>query len=345
MKKLRTTIRLRSGLWVAAVMMLTLALAACGGNSKAESGVTSDNIAGGSAFKVALLTPGPVNDNGWNAIAYSGLMKIKDELGAQTQFSEKVTPSDMNEFIRGYATDGYNVIIGHGFEFADPMMAVAKDFPDIWFLVTSASVSQSPNVASISINNREQGYLMGTVAAFMSKSGTVAAIGGTDIPPITNSVKGFEEGAKAAVPTIEVLTTMTGSNDDIAKAKETAISLIEKGADVVMTNANQAGTGGIEAAKQKGVLAIGSNQDQNPNAPDTVVTSVIQDYPKAMSVVVKSIKDGQMKSEALTLGVKEGAVYLAPYHGFETTMTPAVKDKIEATVKALADGSLTMKNE
>ncbi|MFC4101183.1 BMP family protein [Paenibacillus xanthanilyticus] len=344
MKK-KTSKSMRSGLWLAALMMLAVALSACGGNAKETAGGASDNGAGESGFKVALLTPGPVNDSGWNAIAYNGLMKIKDELGAKTQYSEKVTQSDMNEFIRGYATDGYNVIIGHGFEFADPMMAVAKDFPDTWFLVTSASVSQSPNVASISINNREQGYLMGTVAALMSETGTVAAIGGTEIPPITNSVKGFEEGAKAAVPDIEVLTTMTGSNDDIAKAKETAISLIEKGADVVMTNANQAGSGGIEAAKQKGMLAIGSNQDQNPNAPDTVVTSVIQDYPKAMSVVVKSIMDGAMKPEAQTLGVKEGAVYLAPYHGFDAKMAQEVKDKIAATVKALEDGTLTMKNE
>ncbi|MFB9328465.1 BMP family protein [Paenibacillus aurantiacus] len=343
--KRKTSNRLKSGLWLTAVMVLALALTACGGNAKEASGGTSDKTEGGGDFKVALLTPGPVNDNGWNAIAYNGLTKIKDELGAQTQYSEKVTPSDMTEFIRGYATDGYNVIIGHGFEFADPMKAVAQDFPDTWFLVTSASVSQSPNVASISINNREQGYLMGTVAALMSKSGTVAAIGGTDIPPMTNSVKGFEEGAKATVPSIEVLTTMTGSNDDIAKAKETAISLIEKGADVVMTNANQAGTGGIEAAKQKGVLAIGSNQDQNPNAPDTVVTSVIQDYPKAMAVVVKSIMDGTMKPEAQTLGVKEGAVYLAPYHGFDATMSQEVKDKIDATVKAMTDGTLAMKNE
>lgn len=318
---------------------------AAGGVSEKKESDTASTLSSDKEMKVALLTPGPVNDSGWNSVAYGGLQQIEKELGAEVQYSEKVTQSDMAEFIRGYAMDGFNVVIGHGFEFAEPMMSIAKEFPDTWFLVTSASVSQSPNVASISINNREQGYLMGTVAALMSESGTVAAIGGMEIPPITNSVKGFEEGAKAAVEGINVLTTMTGSSDDIAKAKETAISLIEKGADVVMTNANQAGMGGIEAAKQEGVLAVGSNQDQNPSAPDTVVTSVIQDYPKAMTVTVKSIMDGTMKPEPLSLGVQEGAVYLSPYHGFESKVSQEIKDKIEQTIDALSSGEISVNNE
>lgn len=333
--------------WFAACMLITLTavMAACGGGGSASTQPDSGSSGGGDEFKVALLTPGPVNDNGWNSIAYNGLKQIEEELGAATQYSEKVAASDMKEFILGYASEGYDVVIGHGFEFADVMKEVAKDYPETWFLVTSATVSQEPNVASISINNREQGYLMGTVAALMSKTGTVAAIGGTEIPPISNSVKGFEEGAKAAVPSVQVLTTMTGSNDDITKAKETAISLIEKGADVVMTNANAAGLGGIEAAKQEGVLAIGSNQDQNPKAPDTVVTSVIQDYPKAMAVVVKRIKDGAMKAEAQTLGVKDGAVYLSPYHGFDGKIPQQTKDKIEEAVQSLKDGKIQLSNE
>ncbi|MBB3110268.1 basic membrane protein A [Paenibacillus phyllosphaerae] len=338
--------RLNHGTWAIILLVLALTVSGCGSsNSETTAANEASSAASGGDFKVALLTPGPVNDNGWNAVAYQGLQQIGEELKAETKYSEKVTQSDMNEFIRGYADDGFNVIIGHGFEFADAMMAVANDYPNTWFLVTSASVSQEPNVASISINNRQQGYLMGTVAALMSTTGTVAAIGGMDIPPISNSVKGFEEGAKAAVSGINVLTAMTGSNDDIAKAKETAISLIEKGADVVMTNANQAGSGGIDASKQKAVLAIGSNQDQNPSAPDTVVTSVIQDYPKAMTVVVKRIMDGEMKPEAQTLGVKEGAVYLSPYHGFDGKIPQETKDRIEQTVQGLADGTIEVSNE
>ncbi|MCM3129176.1 BMP family protein [Paenibacillus provencensis] len=333
------------------ILGIAVLLAGCGG--AAESGQSEEAAAGSGTpvtesnqpLKVALLTPGPVNDNGWNATAYKGLKQIESELGAEVQYSEKVAQSDMGEFIRGYGMDGYDVVIGHGFEFAEPMMSVAGEYPDTWFLVTSATVSQSPNVASISINNREQGYLMGTVAALMSETGTVAAIGGQEIPPITNSVKGFEEGAKAAVPDISVLTTMTGSSDDVAKAKETAISLIEKGADVVMTNANQAGMGGIDAAKQEGVLAIGSNEDLNPVAPDTVVTSVIQDYPTAMTAAIKSIMNGTMKAEPMSLGVKDGAVYMSPYHGFEEKMTQEVKDKVQATIDALKSGEISVQNE
>lgn len=326
-----------------AVLCLGLAMAltaACGGNTGGSSSGDGDK-----PLKVALLTPGPINDNGWNATAYAGLMLIKEELGAETVYSEKVGNSDAAEFIRGYAEDGYDVIIGHGFEYGEFMKEIAPDFEDTWFLVNSSTLSQEPNLTSLSLNNKEQGYLMGSIAALMSKTGTVAAIGGSEIPPITNSVAGFEMGAKEAVPSIHVLTTMLGGDNDIAKAKETAISFIEEGADVIMTNANQAGLGGIEAAKQKGVLAVGSNQDQNPNGPDTVVTSVIQDYPQAMKVVVERMMKDEMKAESQLLGVKDGAIYLAPFHGFEDKIPQETKDSIEAIIASLKDGSKVISND
>lgn len=333
---------------VLGLCFLMILLAACGSN-KSESGSDSNSAGaasgGGKKLKVALLTPGPVNDNGWNATAYAGLMKIKEELGAETAYSEKVSNSDAAEFIRGYADDGYDVIIGHGFEYGDIMKDIAPDYKDSWFLVNSSTISQEPNLASLSLNNSEQGYLMGSIAALMSKSGTVAAIGGSDIPPITNSVKGFELGAKETVSSIKVLSTMMGSDNDVAKAKETAISFIEQGADVVMTNANQAGLGGIEAAQQKGVFAIGSNQDQNPSGPDTVITSVIQDYPEAMKVVVERIQQGEMKAASQLLGVKDGAIYLAPFHGFEDKIPQDVKDKINAIIDALKSGEKVIGNQ
>ncbi|MGO4108748.1 BMP family protein [Paenibacillus sp. YAF4_2] len=338
--------RFGKSLAVLCICLVMVVVTACGGkNSAGSSNAGSESSSGEKPLKVALLTPGPINDNGWNATAYAGLMKIKEELGAETAYSEKVGTSDAAEFIRGYADDGYDVIIGHGFEYGDVMKEIAPDYTDTWFLVNSATITQEPNLTSLSLNNKEQGYLMGSIAALMSKSGTVAAIGGSEIPPITNSVAGFELGAKEMIPSINVLTTMLGSDNDVAKAKETAISFIEKGADVVMTNANQAGLGGIEAAQQKGVYAIGSNQDQNSSGPDTVVTSVIQDYPEAMKVVVERIKNKQMKAESQLLGVKDGAIYLAPFHGFEDKLSQEIKDKINAVVELLKSGEKVISTE
>jgi basic membrane protein A len=342
------TKRFSKALAVLGISLVMIFVAACGGGNTetGNSGNTGDDGGtSGKALKVALLTPGPINDNGWNATAYAGLMKIKEELGAETAYSEKVGNSDAAEFIRGYAEDGYDVIIGHGFEYGDVMKEIAPDFEKTWFLVNSSTITQEPNLTSLSLNNSEQGYLMGSIAALLSKTGTVAAIGGSEIPPITKSVAGFEKGAKETVANINVLTTMLGSDNDVAKAKETAITFIENGADVVMTNANQAGLGGIEAAEQKGVLAIGSNQDQNSNGPDTVATSVIQDYPEAMKVVVERIKNKEMKAESQLLGVKDGAIYLAPYHGFEDKISQEIKDKINAIVESLKSGSKVITNE
>lgn len=291
-------------------------------------------------FRVGLLLPGTINDQGWNATAYAGLMKIKEGLGAEVAFAEKVAPSDYEEVFRGYASQGYDVVFGHGFEFGDAAKKVAKEFPKVKFIVTSTTIFQEPNVSSIKNDSLQQGFLAGVVAGLLTKSNVIGSVGGMEIPPITEYNKGFEMGSKYVNPKVKALTAITGSFDDAAKAKETAVAMIKQGADIVTHDADQAGLGVIEAAKANKVPAIGAVGDQASLAPDLIITSALNDMAKAFVVAAKMAKDGSLKPQSYTMGVKEGVVGLAPFRNFEGKLTAEQKAKIQEVLKDLETGKL-----
>jgi basic membrane protein A len=287
-------------------------------------------------LKVALLLPGTINDNGWNATAYNGLKMIEKDLGTEIAYTEKVAQSDQEETFRNYISQGFNVLIGHGFEFGDAAKRVAKDNPNVKFLITSTDISQGPNLASINTNPMQMGFLEGVVAGLATKSNILGAVGGMEIPPITLAIQGFEAGVKYINPNAQVFISMTGDFDDAVKAKESAKALIGKGADVVMLDADQAGLGVIEACKEKGVYAVSSIAVQHELAPDTVLGSGISDVPKAMELAVKHVIDGDFKAQFYDVGVKEGVVYLVPNPKFESIY----KEKIDQVVSDIKSGKI-----
>ena len=144
---------------------------------------------------------------------------------------------------------GNDVVIAHGAEFGDAIKAVAEEYPDIQFIVTSTNITKGKNLSSLNNNYRQAGFLQGAFAAMMSKSGVVGGIGGMAIPPIANDLAGFEAGAKYVKPSIKVLTAMTGNFDDANAVKEQAIAYISQGADMIMVDADHAGVGGYVAAE------------------------------------------------------------------------------------------------
>lgn len=291
-----------------------------------------------------MVLPGPINDNGWNATAYEGLKAMEKELGVEVAYTENVSQSDQEEIMRGYAQQGYDIIIAHGFQFAGAAQKVAPQFSKSIFVINNGSVAKD-NVCSLVVDNYQIGFLQGAIAAILTKTNKVAAIGGEEMPPIRETLDGFVEGAKYINPNIDVKTAMTGSFTDVAKMKEMTLSLINQGCDVVMGDANQASLGAIQAAQEKNVLAIGYGADLNNVAPNTVVTSVVQSWSKAMIAFGKIVQEGKYEPKVYYMGVKEGAVYLAPFHGFESKLSAEVKDKINKVVEDVKSGKVEMKRK
>jgi basic membrane protein A len=312
-----------------ALAVFVAGTAAAGGGSQSAGGASS------SSYKVGVLMSGPINDGGWNASAYAGLTEIKNKYPDVTvSYQESIPPSNFEEIFRTYASQGYSLIFGHGFQFGDTAVKVAKEFPNVKFCIVSSEISAAPNVSSMLNNYYEMGYLMGVVAASMTKTKIVGAVGGMEIPSITSALEAFEVGVKSVDPGVKIFPVFTGTFEDVAKAKETALVMIEQGADIVFHDADQSGFGVFEACKEKGVMALGSIEDQGSVEPDTILTSGVCSVSKGMLAVFDQVVQGTYEAKNYVMGASQDAVDVAPFRNFDSQVPPELKDKL---AKALAD--------
>lgn len=299
----------------------------------------SDNSA--QSFKVALLTPGPVSDAGWNASAFEGLQLVKKELGAETALVQTRSPADFEDAMRDFASRGFQIVFAHGFEYTDSALKVGKLFPNTWFIVTSGSAS-SANVASVAFKIEEAAYVEGALAGGVSKSGIVGAIGGIQIPSIRLTFEGYKLGVNSVLPQGRVLISYTGSFDDVGAAKEAALAQVSRGADLLLQNADAAGLGVIEAAKQSRIYAFGSNGDQNAIAPDTVLASAVTFIPKAFLRIATEIKEKRFKPAMIEYGMKDGMVEVVYNPQLEPKIPPAALEKAKQAEQDIISGKITL---
>ncbi len=131
------------------------------------------------ADKAAMLLPGSVNDQSWNAIGFAGLGKLKD-MGYEAAYSENVSPADQIETMKDYASRGFSPVIGHSGRFLSAAQRAGPDFDKTWFIIAPAAQGAGKNVAAVDYNNIHIGYLMGVLAAKMSKSGKVGVVSGLE---------------------------------------------------------------------------------------------------------------------------------------------------------------------
>ena len=231
---------------LAAAAALT-ALLACDG--RGSNGATTDSASSTKPFRVALLTPGPISDRSWNGGAYDGLLAIRDSLGAQISHVQTKTPAEFEENFRQYGAQGYDLVIGHGFEFQDAAVRVAPEFPKTLYVTTSGNTVRA-NVAGIQFAFEEASYLAGILAAGMTKSAAIGAIGGTELPPVKRSFDAYGAGAKSVNPRIGVVVSYVGNWDDVSAGKEQALAQIGRRTDVIFQNADAAGLGVFQAARE-----------------------------------------------------------------------------------------------
>lgn len=295
----------------------------------------------GSSFKVALLSPGPVSDAGWNALAYEGLLLIRDQLGAKISQMQTKTPAEFEEGFRSYARQGYDLIFGHGFEFQDAAAAVAPDYPDTVFITTSGNTVRK-NVAPLRFMLEEATYLQGMLAASMSKTGKAGAVGGIELPSVKSTIIAFEAGAKAVKPDFNVSTSYIGNWEDVGAAKEAALALIQQGADFLFHNADAAGLGVFQAAQERHVYAFGSNKNQNDIAPDVVLASAVADIPHGFLEIAKQVKNRTFVAKIEKLGMKDGVVSLIINQRLAERIPAPVKERIDQARAAIVAGTLNV---
>lgn len=343
------------------VLLLVFTLGACGGGTSstaepaagstaAASGSTADaagNAATGEKLRVALLLPGSLNDGGWNAAAYKGLMELKDQ-GYEVAFTESVTISAIEETMHNYGTNDFDLVVGHGFEFGEPAMRVAPQYPETNFFVSGkmpdgVDAADIPgNVGFMDMREYEAAYLAGIVAGGMTKSNVIGYIAGLEIPAQLANMAGFVNGVKAANPDAKVYGVVAGTFEDPAKGKEAALAQMDMGADIIAQAADSTGMGAFEAAQEReGVLLIGYGGDQYEIAPDRLLTCFVTDNAEAIKLQAKRIEDGTFGG-LWTPGVADGTCYITPFHDFEDKIPQETKDMVEDAKAKIASGELVV---
>ncbi len=293
-------------------------------------------------FKVGLLTPGPISDNGWNAGAYEGLMKIKETMEAKVSHVQVRSPAEHEEHFRSYGEDGFDLVFGHGFEFQDAARRVGRDFPDTFYITTSGN-TVTKNVGAIVFELEEATYLLGRLAAGMSKSGKVGLVGGMEIPSVESTFIAFEAGAKSIRSDCTVLRSYIGSWEDTALAREATLAQINRGADFIFHNADAAGAGVFQAvteSKSKGVYAFGSNKNQNSEAPDSILASAVIDIPGALLKIAKEVKAGEYEAGVTRLNIQSGVITLEMNEGLKDRVSEEILEDLKAVEEKIRVGEL-----
>lgn len=314
--------------------MACVAVAGCGAPPDSGEAGSEDRL------KVALLSPGPVNDAGWNQLAYEGLQQVEKELNAQISQKQTHSPADFEADFRSYAADGYDVIIGHGFELQPAAIKVSREFPNVVFVITAGNKVDG-NVVPIIPKLEEATYLTGVIAARMSRSNQAGLVGGQEIPPIKSTFEAFRSGALSVDPDMKIRTVYIGNWDDTASAREATRTLIQQGCDFIFHNADAAGRGAIEAcAEADGVYAFGSNSNQNQVAPDAVLASAVLEIPKVFVDICRSVKEGQFSPREFRLTLENGGTSLAYNPTLKDRIPQEVLEEVEAIRQKIADGEL-----
>ena len=292
--------------------------------------------------RVAAALPGTVSDASWNAAAVKGLNLAKKRYGIEYTFVESVKLADLEGLYRDFAAKGYNLIIGHSFEYGDAALKAAKDFPKANFAVTASSVKAS-NVASFDIRQQETPFVAGVLAGLMTKTNRIGAIGGFGFPAIIRQMEGFRLGARYGNPKVRMYHTYINTWSDVGKAKETAIGQFDLRADIVFTALAEAGHGVIKAAQENGKFAIPGYSPQHHLAPKTVLTSVLHGVPNVIFNMVKELHEGTFKGKVYQLGFRDGVGGLPPWHPEAKEIIPKkIRDRVERVAAAMRSGELVI---
>lgn len=314
--------------YVLAPLCLTLLLAACGGKHQRDE------------FRVALVTPGSIADAAWNSGAFAGLMQVRDSLGVPVSHVEARTPGEQEEQLRTYAAQGYTVIFGHGFEFQDAAERVAKEYPKAVFVITSGQ-RVSGNVVPLIFKLSDAAYLAGMMAGGLTKTNKVGYIGGIELPPVKLGYEAWAAGARAVNPSVESRETYLNTFDDAVAGHEAALAMIRLGVDMLHHNADQAGLGVFQAARESpGVYVFGSNADQASVAPDRVIGSAVIDLPHAFLLITREVKEGRFRPRVESFGLESGVISYVPNPALDSMVPAALKARVRAAQDSIVAGTL-----
>ena len=260
-------------------------------------GCSSKTESNEDVYKIGMISDtGGVNDESFNQSTWEGLQQAQEKYGkdkVQVKYVESSQEADYTPNIETFVEEDLDLIIGVGYKIAGAIEEASKNYPDVQFAIIDHAYDKQPeNVTSLIYEDNTAAYLAGLIAAKKTETNKVAFIGGMKSATLDKFEYGFRAGVKAANPDCEISVRYANSFSDAALAKSIANQMHKDGVDVIYTAAGAAGTGAIEAAKENKKMAIGVDIDQNPLAPENVISSTVKNINVSIVNLVGEILDG-----------------------------------------------------
>jgi simple sugar transport system substrate-binding protein len=285
--------------------------------------------------KACWVYVGPIEDFGWTYQHHQGLEAVKAKYGdkVETAYVASVAEADSERAIERLARDGCNIIFTTSFGFMEPTLKVAKKFPDVKF-EHATGYKTAENVTTYNAKFHEGRYVIGQIAAKMSKTGTAGYIASFPIPEVIAGINAFMLGAQSVNPDFKVKIVWANTWFDPGKEADAAKVLLSQGADILSQHTDSAAP--LQEAEKAGALGFGQASDMIKFAPKAQLTAIVDNWAPYYVRRVGQVLDGTWKSEASWDGMAEGTVGMAAL----TNMPDDVKKMAEETEEAIRTGKL-----
>ena len=327
---------------LAMILALSLLVAGCGGAEKKPEAPKKAEAPKTQKLKIALVLPSTVDDMAWAQSMYEALKKMQSQSkdGIELAVSERMgKPVDAGAAIRQYATQGFDIIIAHGAQYQSVVKEIAPEFPKITFAYGTGFQS-GPNIFAYDPQAQEGAYVMGILAAKMSKSKIVGIVGPVEAGDAIKYNKGFMMGVAAAGGDVKTRIAYTGSFNEIVKAGGIAKTHMDAGADF-LTGSSQQAVGAIKAVAGKpGTYWLSTDMDQSMVAPDSVLASQVYNWEKVLTKILDLRKKGTVGGQHLTLSFADGMLELKYNPKLEGKIPQEAKAAVEKAKKDIAAGTL-----
>ncbi len=295
---------------------------------------------GEGSFRIGIVAPSARDDLAFTQSIFDAANVIATERsGVEIDITDNTfVTEEAAEAIRGYAADGYDLVIAHGSQYGTSLVEIAGEFPTTAFAWgTAADTFGLPNVSSYEVASNEGGYVMGVVSALLSESNVIGVVGPLEVGDAQLFVNGFRDGVLATNPAAQVPVTYTGSFSDVALAAEAATAHVEAGADI-LTGTAQMVVGAVGVASDNDALWFGTQSDQTALAPNLVVASQVYHWEVVLRQIISGIEEGSPGGQAYTINLANGGITIDYNPG--VPLLASIRDTADDTIAAIISGTL-----
>ncbi len=309
-----------------AVGAAAMVLAVTGGSQAADK------------LKACWVYTGPHNDGGFSEQHDIGRQAVDKALGdkVETSYVESVQEGpDSERVIERLARSGCGLVFTTSFGFMDPTLKVAGMFPKVKFEHMSG-YKTAPNMSTYNLRWYQGRYVMGQIAAKMSKAHLAGYIASFPIPEVVMGIDAFMLGAQSVEPDFKVKIVWVNTWVDPGKEADAAKTLIDQGADILVQHTDSPAA--MQVAEQRHIYAFGQSADMTSFGPDAQLASLVDNWGPYYIKEVKAVLDGTWTMHQTWAGMADDDVLVEPL----AHMPDDVKQMAENTIADIKSGKLVV---